>query len=264
MKHLDLFSGIGGFSLAADMVWPDVEHSFVEIDPFCRAVLKKHWPNAKFHDDIKTFAGEPADLVTGGFPCQPFSAAGKRKGKADDRDLWPEMFRVIKASRPTWVIGENVANFIGMELKRSISDLEGEGYKVQPFDIPALSVDGRQIRHRLWIVAYREGAGARGLPIQPAQGRRSSEGPDAYRSGEDLANSHSLGRVAWSIQESGASEKEWARRTAGRHCRWSAEPGMDRVAYGVPNRVDRVGALGNAIVPQVAAEIMKAIKQIYG
>ena len=116
MKHLDLFSGIGGFALAADWVWGSVEHIFCEIDPFCHAVLKKHWPNSEIQKDIRTFDGKrftgTVDILTGGFPCQPFSCAGKRLGGDDDRALWPEMLRVIKEVRPRWVIGENVAGFV--------------------------------------------------------------------------------------------------------------------------------------------------------
>lgn len=133
MKILDLFAGIGGFSLAAQRVWPGIEHEFVEIDPFCQNVLRKHWPKAKIHGDIKTYKGTEgdADLITGGFPCQPFSAAGRRKGTEDSRHLWPEMLRVISEVRPRWVIGENVAGFTtwndGMVFDEVQSDLENEG-----------------------------------------------------------------------------------------------------------------------------------------
>ena len=126
-RHLDLFSGIGGNALAVEMVWPNAVHSFVEIDPFCQAILRKHWPTAQIHDDIKTFVGPPPvarpDILTGGFPCQPFSAAGKRRGTEDDRHLWPEMLRVIQQTRPRWVLAENVAGIISMELHTVLADL---------------------------------------------------------------------------------------------------------------------------------------------
>lgn len=113
VNHLDLFSGIGGFSLAADWVWEN-DHKiigFCEIDKFCQKVLKKHWPGVPIYDDIKKLDGKQfgtVDLLTGGFPCQPFSVAGKRKGQEDDRALWPEMFRIIQESKPHWIIGENI------------------------------------------------------------------------------------------------------------------------------------------------------------
>lgn len=100
MKHLDLFSGIGGFALASETVWPEIEHTFCDNEPFSQEVLKKHWPNSKIYGDIRELTGETADLVTGGFPCQPFSNAGRKKGKKDDRFLWPEMLRVIKEAKP--------------------------------------------------------------------------------------------------------------------------------------------------------------------
>lgn len=128
MKHLDLFSGIGGFALAVEAVWPDAVHEFCDIEPFSRAILKKHWPHATIHEDIKTLRPGPADIVTGGFPCQPFSAAGLRRGKEDDRHLWPEMLRVIRASAPEWVVGENVGGLLtwngGMVLDEVCADLE--------------------------------------------------------------------------------------------------------------------------------------------
>ena len=112
-RHLDLFSGIGGFSLAASWVWGEQHdiHSFVEIEPFAQKVLKKHWPEVPIHDDIKTYThdGTAIDLISGGFPCQPYSVAGKQRGEDDDRALWPEMLRVIKEAMPRWVVGENVA-----------------------------------------------------------------------------------------------------------------------------------------------------------
>lgn len=299
MKHLDLFSGIGGFAIAAEMVWDDVEHIFCDNEPFVREVLKKHWPTAKIYDDIKTLDGAqlgPIDLITGGFPCQPFSTAGDRRGKEDDRDLWPEMFRVIKECRPAWVLGENVAGFVGMELDRSITDLEGAGYAVQAFDIPAIAVDARHIRHRVWIVAHRESGRLEGRQVskQPKEKRRSSEGSHlngrsadmaycdeglgigseqkicagghaAGPGGEDLADTDRLD-VAGSNAESAPGRQDTQRSTGlrggagnAKYFEWPTEPGVLRVAHGIPNRVDRVESLGNAIVPQVAAEIMRAM-----
>ena len=163
MRHLDLFSGIGGFALAMDRVWGDVEHTFCEVDPFCQEVLRKHWPSAKIYGDIKKFrgGGKAVDIVTGGFPCQPFSAAGKRKGTGDDRHLWPEMLRVIRAVSAEWVIGENVGGLVtwdkGVVLDQIVSDLEALGYEVCPLVIPACAKDATHRRDRLWILAHYEG-----------------------------------------------------------------------------------------------------------
>lgn len=164
MRHLDLFSGIGGFALAAESVWPDVEHIFCDIEPFAQAVLRKHWPEAKIYDDIKKLEGGglgTIDIVTGGFPCQPFSAAGQRRGKEDDRHLWPEMLRVIREAAPRWVIGENVGGLLtwngGMVLDEVYADLEREGYSVWAFVIPAAAVGAPHRRDRVWIIAHADG-----------------------------------------------------------------------------------------------------------
>jgi len=157
MKMLDLFSGIGGFSLAGE--WSGFETvGFCEIDKYCQKVLKKNFPDVPIFDDIRKLSRSDidgaVDVITGGFPCQPFSVAGRKKGTQDDRDLWPQMFRVIKEFKPTWVIGENVANFVSMAFKRTKTDLESEGYEVQPFIIPACGVGARHRRDRVWIVGY--------------------------------------------------------------------------------------------------------------
>lgn len=158
MNHLALFNGIGGFQLAAHwMGWNNVAH--VEIDDKCNQVVKKYFPKSKCYTDIKQFNGKKyngtIDIISGGFPCQPFSVAGKRKGKEDDRNLWPEMFRVIREVHPTWVVGENVANLTNfLEFEQTILDLESEGYEVQPFIIPAAAVGAWHKRDRVWIVAH--------------------------------------------------------------------------------------------------------------
>jgi len=162
LKMLDLFSGIGGFSLAASWTNQIKTVAFCEIDPFCQKVLKKHWPDVPIFDDITRLRGDDigtADIITGGFPCQPFSCAGKRRGKEDDRFLWPEMLRVISEAKPRWVIGENVAGFINMGLDDCISDLENQGYEVQAFVIPACAVNAPHRRDRVWIVGHSEGSG---------------------------------------------------------------------------------------------------------
>lgn len=174
MTHASLFSGIGGFDLAAEwMGWTNVLNC--EIDEFCRMVLKYHFPNAKQYADIRTtdftvWRGR-IDILTGGFPCQPFSVAGKRKGTDDDRYLWPEMLRAIREIRPRWVVGENVYGLVnwsgGMVLEQVCADLENEGYEVQPFVIPACAVNAPHRRDRVWIIAYRTDEGAQNIRERP-------------------------------------------------------------------------------------------------
>jgi DNA (cytosine-5)-methyltransferase 1 len=160
MNHIGLFEGIGGFSIAAkEMGWETI--AWCEINPFCQTVLKYHFPKAKPHADIKTtdfsiYRGQ-CDIITGGFPCQPYSLAGKRLGKEDERHLWPEMLRAIRQVRPTWIVGENVFGIVnwngGMVFEEVCADLEAEGYEVQPFILPAAGVDAPHKRERVWFVA---------------------------------------------------------------------------------------------------------------
>lgn len=163
MQIVDLFSGVGGFSLAGSWIgWETVQ--FVEIDKFCQSKLIKHWPEVPIHSDIKTYGIEELKktkwnpciptIITGGFPCQPFSVAGKQKGKTDDRFLWPQMLRVVREVQPAWIVGENVPGIIRMELENICLALESEGYEVQPFIIPSASIGSWDKRDRVWIIAY--------------------------------------------------------------------------------------------------------------
>ncbi len=163
MTHGSLFSGIGGFDLAAE--WMGWENLFnCEWEEFPRKVLKHHFPNAKQYGDIKefnaaTYAGR-IDILTGGFPCQPYSTAGKRKGKEDERHLWPEMLRVIRECSPRWIVGENVRGLVnwngGLVFEEVCADLEACGYYVQPFILPACAVNAPHRRDRVWFVAHRD------------------------------------------------------------------------------------------------------------
>lgn len=157
MRHGSLFSGIGGFDLAAE--WMGWENVFqVEWDKYCQKVLVKNFTNVKRYGDIKEFDGTEyrglIDILTGGFPCQPFSVAGKQKGKGDDRYLWPEMLRVIREIQSSWIISENVPGIIRMELENICLALESEGYEVQPFIIPSASIGAWDKRDRIWIIAH--------------------------------------------------------------------------------------------------------------
>ena len=186
LRMLDLFSGIGGFSYAGEKLVGGYETvAFCEYDKHAQKVLRKHWPDTEIIDDVRELANDAdrfrglVDIVVGGYPCQPFSAAGKRRGDKDDRHLWPEMLRIIQAVRPTWVCGENVAGHISMGLDEVLSDLEAEGYQARTFVIPAVSADAYHRRDRCWIVGYSElnGSSAAAVRGEPQEdGGRSSKG----------------------------------------------------------------------------------------
>ncbi len=158
LKVLDLFSGIGGFSRGFEATNFFETISFVENEPYCQAVLKHHWPEVPVLGDIKNVKAENLptrpDVICGGFPCQPFSQAGRQQAQDDPRHLWPEMFRLIRECRPTWVVGENVVGLIRLGLDEVLTDLESEGYSTRTFNIPACSVGAPHLRQRLWIVAH--------------------------------------------------------------------------------------------------------------
>ncbi|MDK2920132.1 MAG: (cytosine-5)-methyltransferase 1 [Candidatus Petromonas sp.] len=162
-----LFSGIGAMDYGLQLAGMEIAWQ-VEIDEFCRKVLQKYWPEVPKYGDIREVKPdelEPVDLICGGFPCQPFSTAGKRRGTADDRYFWPEMFRVIKALRPRWVLGENVAGIVNLALDTVLSDLESEGYETATFIIPACAVNAPHRRDRVWVVAYAKCQGLEGCAI---------------------------------------------------------------------------------------------------
>lgn len=161
MNHASLFSGIGGFDLAALRCgWTNVLQ--VEKDPFCQRILRHHFPGAVLHDDIRTLDAAAwrgkVDVLSGGFPCQPFSSAGRRRGTEDDRFLWPEMLRVIREIQPTWVVAENVRGIVtqggGLVFERVHAEMEAAGYEVQAFCIPACAVNAPHKRDRIWFIAH--------------------------------------------------------------------------------------------------------------
>lgn len=157
LKVLDLFSGIGGFSLGLERTGGFETVAFCEIEPFPRRVLAKHWPEVPIFQDVRKLTGAdigPVDVICGGYPCQPFSTAGKRQGAADDRHLWPEFMRLVAELRPAWVIGENVAGHISMGLDDVLADLEAEGYACRTFVIPACAVGASHRRDRVWTLAH--------------------------------------------------------------------------------------------------------------
>ena len=158
IRILDLCSGIGGFSLGLEATGGFETVAFCEVDEFCCKVLNKHWPGVPIYKDLKELGNDPTrivqefDLICGGIPCQPFSVAGKQKGKEDDRHLWPYMHEIIKHKKPSWVIVENVGGFVNVALDDVCLDLETEGYATQSFIIPACSVEAPHRRDRIWIL----------------------------------------------------------------------------------------------------------------
>jgi DNA (cytosine-5)-methyltransferase 1 len=225
--HIDLFSGIGGFSLAAKWAgFRTVLHC--EIDPYCQKVLRKNFPEVPIHGDIRTLIDAPSpNLLTGGFPCQPFSAAGRQRGAADDRHLWPEMLRLIRSTQPDWVCGENVGNFVGMALDEVCADLEDAGYEVRAVVLPACSVGASHRRDRCFVLAHTPGV------------RQQTDPP--------VGGGFGAGADERGVQKSPGNSG------------WPPQSTLCRVAYGVPNWVDRIRSLGNAVVPQQVYPILAAI-----
>ncbi len=289
MTHVDLFSGIGGFALAAG--WAGFRTvCFCEIDPYCQAVLQKHWPGVPIIGDVRdvtrgSINGRPT-LVTGGVPCQPASVAGKRRGKDDDRWLWPEAFRVVRELRPHWCLFENVNGLLTLEdgvvFDHLLSDLEGIGYSDRPFVVPACAVNAPHRRDRVWIVANAE-VPEWGAMRQDHPRRRTTEtgGPSIREGCQDVADSGINGlegaepvcQVRQPPQALGCPDPEWwaVEPNVGRVVDglshpldgyWDREPDIPRVAKGVKGRVNRLKCLGNAIVPAVAYQIIKAIADI--
>jgi len=253
VKVLDLFSGIGGFSLGLDRAGMETV-AFCENDKFCQKVLAKHWPDVPVHNNIEELDGRQyrgsVELVCGGFPCQPFSVAGPQRGAEDDRALWPEMLRVIREVEPAWVIGENVSGIIHMELDNVLSDLEGAGYSCQTFVIPACAVDAKHRRDRVWIVADTE------CLRQQGQGEHEHSGnQEAHRKRQA---SHALDV---SVRKERGAQPGMGGMVDG-VSRWLDEPeGIPRVIGKVPDRVHRLKALGNAVVPQVVEVLGKIIME---
>ena len=281
LKHLDLFSGIGGFSLGLERSGLVETAAFCDWEPYCQQVLKKHWPDVPVYGNIKELnydrlkadGIDSVDIITGGYPCQPFSIAGRQKGEQDPRHVWPEYFRLIQELRPTWVIGENVAGHIKLGLDTVLENLESEGYSARAFSISASSVGAVHQRERVWIVAH-SGCSQRPWSFFGNQDEDETREGDAYqfeRSGStskvDVADSESSGRNEFKADsehsESASQEIPRDRGSVSRGSAWwSVEPDVGRVAHGVPKRVDRLKSLGNSLIPHIPYYIGKSILEV--
>lgn len=305
MTHLSLFSGIGGLDLAAE--WAGFATvGQCEFADYQTKVLEKHWPDVPRWRDIRTLTKESfyertgqrtVDVISGGFPCQPFSVAGKQKGKNDDRYLWPEMLRVIRELRPRCVVGENVPGILKIAAGQVVKDLERAGYHVVVFNFEAAAVGAWHRRARVFFVGIADVADTDGRTMRHDCGderkttrkehasRGTGTDPEramadaaceriqrhaaictakpAERSGQMQSDAESGSEAVYDTMCSGcAGDARWgqSQELADGRC-WAAEPDVGRVANGIPSRVDRVKCLGNAVVPQQAYPIFKALAE---
>lgn len=299
MRHGSLFSGIGGFDLASEwMGWENVFHC--EWNPFGQKVLNYYWPKAiSYHDITKTdfsiHRGQ-IDIITGGFPCQPYSMAGKRKGKEDERHLWPEMLRAIREIQPTWVVGENVLGLVnwndGLVFEEVQVDLESQGYEVQPYVLPAASVNAPHRRDRVWFVAhsYHKRRSSGFGQIQGKDGEVSQWDNNAKPSDSSIQSDVTYSKCirlehgSEGRQISGKKRNAVGKRSEsslsfeavsnGFESKWDNFPTVSPICSrndGLSDRLDSITfskwrnesikAGGNAIVPQVVHQIFKAIQQ---
>lgn len=231
LRVLDLFSGIGGFSLGLERTGGFETVAFCEIEEFPRKVLAKHWPGVPCYEDVRKLKGKDigaVDVICGGYPCQPFSTAGRRKGAEDDRHLWPEFSRLVDELQPAWVIGENVAGHVSMGLDDVLSDLEGKGYTARTFIIPACAVNAPHRRDRIWVIAN----------------STSKRQPRSRQHGERFC----------------AKENEnWKAGKPLNAMEGPTEPPFCGTDHGVSDGLDRLRALGNAVVPQIPEMLGYAI-----
>lgn len=273
-------SGIGGFELGLvragfEIAW------MVEIDNFCQKVLKKHaptyWPNAEILGDIRDVGKhnlKPINLLCGGIPCQPYSLAGKRAGAADDRDLWPEYRRLTIELKPAWVIIENVPGIIGIMLDTVLSDLANIGYETAAISLPAAAFDAPHIRERIFILGHANGAewgqGIKGNFPNRANAGRQEKTSRLETSGQNggtgilaYANGNDQYGRAGNVQVGRVRRQEAVKEDSlSRGIEWEPEPAICRVVNGIPNRMDRLRGLGNALVPQAAEFLGRMIVQV--
>jgi DNA (cytosine-5)-methyltransferase 1 len=292
LKLLDLFSGIGGFSLGLESTGYFETIGFVEKDEFCQKVLKKNFNNIPIESEVRNVKGDryKADIITGGFPCQPFSVAGKRRGTEDDRYLWDETIRVIRECKPRWFIGENVEGIIniseGKVLQQIQKDLEAEGFEVQCVVIPASGIGAWHQRKRVWIIANSNNNGSyRQKRNETKSSSNQSKEWLFVGDDKDVPNSNSGMRGRWGTKQSSRANEEWRFyskeeeqtqhdiRSKAVGCDalfkqtkswWQTQSELCRTPDGVSYELDkdrknRIKSLGNSIVPLIARELGLAI-----
>jgi DNA (cytosine-5)-methyltransferase 1 len=283
LRVLDLFSGLGGFSLGLERTGGFETVAFCEIEEFPRRVLAKHWPDVPCFQDVRKLKGSDigtVDVICGGYPCQPFSTAGKRQGAADDRHLWPEFMRIVAELRPSWVIGENVAGHISMGLDDVLADLEAENYTARTFVIPACAVGASHRRDRVWTVAHASDMQRNGCKHHPDAGEGQVPQSGAGSRTDDVAYAIGGGRpgpgepVNASHQAAGGKGQAAKPEHGGERGKWRVESRMGGVADGfscwldeprervkpnVKDRAPRLKALGNAVHPDIPMMIGAAI-----
>jgi len=278
LRHLDLFSGIGGFSLGLEATGAFETVAFCDIEKYCLEVLEKRFPHVPRYTDLRELNYEKLradgiisdtkkiDIITGGYPCQPFSVAGRKKGEEDPRHLWPEYFRLVQELQPTWVIGENVSGHIKLGLDTVIENLEAEGYAVRPFSISASSVGANHQRERVWIVAHFERNIGRGS-LEKTEWTTNADQTSGSGEGEEIttsevANTNSERGRSWETRREDAENVGQSSRRPWDGW-WDIEPNVGRVAHGVSKRVDRLKSLGNSLVPSIPYYIGLSIIQSY-
>ena len=288
MTHGSLFSGIGGFDLAAE--WSGFTNLFnCEWEEFPRKVLKHHFPNAEQYEDIHDFDATKyngrIDVLSGGFPCQPFSVAGKRKGSEDDRHLWPEMLRIVGECQPRWIVGENVRGLVswsnGLVFEEVCADLEALGYSVQSFIVPACATGAPHRRDRVWIVANRERIRLEHTEkpgsMEKREGETRLDTAKPIETNGERGNApdtdNELPKCGNGSREEGRSEQTERTKPLDESRGWEEFPTFPPICGGddgLPKELDRITfpkwrkesikAYGNAIVPQVAYRIFQTIQ----
>lgn len=278
-KLMDLCSGIGGFSLGLERTGGFETVALCDNDPFCQKVLKKHWPDVPLYKDIKEVDHEgPVHIITGGYPCQPFSVSGKRKGEEDPRHVWPAMFSLIKKHRPNFVAAENVIGHISMGIDTVLSDLASEGYAVGLFVLPACSASANHRRDRTWILAIREGEWSerqREIFKSVAETLREFASSVLKNGSADADSINVQGHIGQEHDK--AIRPEPRERQTGLQNpldrrQWAVKPRVRGIINGVPATVDantcrnrpaRVKALGNTVMPQIVQIIGGAILELF-
>jgi len=264
-----LFSGIGGIDLGLERAGMECRWQ-VENDPYATKVLEKHWPEVTRYGDITAINWtevETPDLICGGFPCQPVSLAGKGLAQDDPRWLWPEFERCLRVLRPRYALVENVPGLLGRGMGRVLGDLATLGYDAEWESLPAAAFGAPHLRYRVFIVAYRDGQ---------RLAQRGESNSDSIESQQQSSRRDHVGRCSGNVADAkvcterpGLCEGKPGRIGRGRLSNtgctgnpWTVEPDVGRVAHGIPNRVDRLRCLGNAVVPQVAEFVGRRIVEV--